>query len=198
MTSMVTWQAEDEVGLEGARVLIGATGFRALGRIVRTGPHGECTSSYRLTVGEDGTVSRLSVTAATADRERHLTMNRTEDGYWLLDDGSGSTRSDFGGAVDVDLERSPLFNTLPIRRLGLHTEAGDHVIPVVFVSLPSLSVELVDQRYCTVSTIGPDGHAVVNFSAGDFSADLTVDADGLVTLYPGLARRVVAPEPVSG
>jgi hypothetical protein len=198
MTSMVTWQAEDEVGLEGARVLIGAAGFRALGRIVRTGPRGECTASYRLTVSEDGTVSRLSVTAATADRERHLTMNRTEDGYWLLDDGSGSTRSDFGGAVDVDLERSPLFNTLPIRRLGLHVEAGDHVIPVVFVSLPSLTVELVDQHYRTVTTIGADGQAVVNFSAGDVTADLSVDAEGLVTSYPGLARRVTAPESVGG
>lgn len=196
MTSMVTWQAEDEVGLEGARVLMGATGFRALGRIVRTGPRVECTASYRLTVNEDGTVQRLSVTAATADRERHLTINRTEDGYWLLEDGSGSNRADFGAAVDVDLERSPLFNTLPIRRLGLHTGSAEHVVPVVFVSLPSLAVELVDQRYRTVSTLGDDGSAVVNFSAGDVSADLTVDADGLVSHYPGLARRVYAAEPV--
>ncbi|AEA22603.1 putative glycolipid-binding domain-containing protein [Pseudonocardia benzenivorans] len=197
MSGMVTWQAEDEVGLEGARVLIGPTGFRALGRVVRTGPHGELTASYRLTLNEDHSVERLSVTAATAERERHLTMNRTEDGFWLLDDGSGSTRSDYDGAIDVDLERSPLFNTLPIRRLGLHTEHGDHVIPVLFVSLPTLSVELVDQHYRTVSVVDGDAPAVVNFSSGEFSADLTVDADGIVDHYPGLARRVRAIEPVA-
>ncbi|WP_098960256.1 putative glycolipid-binding domain-containing protein [Pseudonocardia sp. N23] len=197
MSGMVTWQAEDQVALEGARVLIGQTGFRALGRVVRTGPNGELTASYRLTVNEDRVVERLSVTAATGDRERHLTMNRTEDGYWLLDDGSGSTRSDFGGATDVDLERSPLFNTLPIRRLNLHKEPGDHLIPVLFVSLPSLSVELVDQRYRTVSVGDGDTPAVVNFSSGTFSADLTVDADGIVAHYPGLARRVGAIESVA-
>lgn len=195
--AMVTWQAEDEVGLEGARILIGASGFRALGRVVRTGPRGELTASYRLTVNEDRAVERLSVTAATADRERHLTMNRTEDGYWLLDDGSGSTRSDFGGAIDVDLERSPLFNTLPIRRLGLHLEPGDHRIPVLFVSLPSLTVELVDRRYRTVSVVDGDSPAIINFSAGDFTVDLTVDADGILSHYPGLGRRVGAIEPVA-
>ena len=43
-----------------------------------------------------------------------------------------------------------------------------------------------------------DGQAVVNFSAGDVTADLSVDAEGLVTSYPGLARRVTAPESVGG
>lgn len=198
MTTMVTWQAEDGSALEGARVLIGATGLRASGRIVRAAPGVELTASYRLTVDEGGSVQRLSVTAAIAERERHLTMNRTEDGYWLLDDGSGSTRSEFGGAVDVDLERSPLFNTLPIRRLALHTQPGDHVIPVVHVSLPSLSVELVDQRYRTVSVVDGDSPGVVAFSSGDVEADLTVDADGIVATYPGLGFRVPMAAPAIG
>ena len=45
------------------------------------------TASYRLVVGDDGRVRRLSVTSATAGRERHLTLNRTGDGFWLLDTG---------------------------------------------------------------------------------------------------------------
>ncbi|NMH98344.1 putative glycolipid-binding domain-containing protein [Pseudonocardia acidicola] len=193
MTSMLTWQADGEVGLEGARFLPGAGGFRALSRMVRSGAGGEFTASYRLVVGEDGTVQRLSVTAATAERERHLTINRTEDGQWLLDTGSGSAQPEFGSAVDVDLEYSPLFNTLPIRRLGLHREPGDHTLSVVFVSLPDLEVRLVDQRYRTVSTLtGGDGsgQAVVEFSSGDVTAELVVDPDGVICHYPGLARRV--------
>jgi hypothetical protein len=186
---MLTWQAEDGHGLEGARVSF-AHGFRAQGRIVRP----DLTASYRLVVDEDGLLSRLSVTSDTAARERNLTMNRTGDGYWLLDTGGGTgTRSELGGAVDVDLAHSPLFNTLPIRRLGLHREHGEHTLPMVFVTLPELEVQAVRQTYRTVAL--PDGereHAVIGFSWDDFAAELVVDGDGLVINYPGVAGRLAA------
>jgi len=190
MTTMLTWQADDGHGFEGTRLHFGAgRGFRALGRLVRADPGGEFTASYRLVVRDDGTVERVSITSATAARERHLTLNRTDDGYWLLDTGSGGTRAQFDGAVDVDLAGSPMFNTLPIRRLGLHRDAGEHTLPMVFVSLPDLEVTLVQQRYRTVST---DGTApVVEFSSGDFTAELQLDADAVVVAYPGLATRYV-------
>lgn len=172
-------------------MLLGTAGMRALGRIVRAPEHAPAfTASYRLFVDEQGVVARLSVTSATAERERNLTLNRTEDGYWLLDTGSGGSRAEFGGALDVDLAFSPLYNGLPIRRLGLHRHAGDQELPMVFVSLPSLQVELVSQRYRTVSPLGPDQRAVVGFSSGDFASELVVDADGLVIDYPGLATRL--------
>jgi hypothetical protein len=34
------------------------------------------------------------------------------------------------------------------------------------------------------------GHAEIGFRWGDFTADLVVDADGVVASYPGLARRL--------
>jgi hypothetical protein len=193
VTTMLTWQAEDGHGLEGTRMLPGTGGFRALGRLVRVEPSGGFTASYRLVVGEDGRLSRLSVTSATAERERHLTINRTDDGVWLLDTGTGTggTRDDCAGATDVDLAFSPMFNTLPIRRLGLHREPGEHTIPVVFVSLPELEVRVVEQTYRTVSVLDEStGRAEIGFRWGDFTADLQVDAEGVVTSYPGLARRL--------
>ena len=190
---MLTWQAEDGHGLEGVRMIPGHGGFRALGRMVRVEPDGGFTSSYRLVVGEDGTLSRLSVTSATAERERHLTINRTDDGVWLLDTGSGTgaVRDDCAGSVDVDLAFSPMFNTIPIRRLGLHRQAGEHTLPMVFVSLPDLEVRVVEQTYRTASVLDEGtGHAEIGFRWGDFTADLVVDADGVVASYPGLARRL--------
>ena len=192
VTTMLTWQAEDGHGLEGTRLLLGAGGFRALGRLVRAEPDGAFTASYRLVVAEDGTLSRLSVTSATAERERHLTINRTDDGVWLLDTGTdtGSTRTDFAGVADVDLAYSPMFNTLPIRRLDLHRTAAEHTVPMVYVSLPDLEVRAVEQHYRTVSPLDEDGHALVEFRWDDFVAELVVDADGVVASYPGLARRL--------
>ena len=190
---MLTWRAEDGHGLEGVRMLPGHGGFRALGRMVRVEPGGDFTASYRLVVGEDGRLSRLSVTSATAQRERHLTINRTDDGVWLTDTGSGTggTRGDFAGAVDVDLAFSPMFNTLPIRRLGLHRQSVEQTLPMVFVSLPDLELSVVEQTYRTISTLdeGSD-HAEVEFRWADFTAELVVDAEGLVTSYPGVARRL--------
>jgi hypothetical protein len=192
VTTMLTWQADDGHGLEGARVSF-AHGFRAQGRLVRP----DFTASYRLVVDEDGLLSRLSVTSDTAARERNLTMNRTGDGYWLLDAGrgDGGTRSELGGAVDVDLAHSPLFNTLPIRRLGLHKEPGEHTMAMVFVTLPELEVQAVQQTYRTVSVVGPgDDPGVVAFSWDDFHAELVVDVDGLVLSYPGVATRLTSNE----
>jgi hypothetical protein len=148
------------------------------------------TASYRLVVGEEGALSRLAVTTASADRERTLTVNPTEDGYWLLDTGSGGRRAEFQGALDVDLAYSPLFNALPIRRLGLHRQAAERTVPVVYVSLPTLEVELMEQHYRTVVPLGEDGRAVVNFRARDVDADLVVDADGLVLDYPDLVTAL--------
>ena len=152
MSALVTWRSDDGRGVEGTRLLIGDGGLRALGRMMHGGDADgpAFTASYRLVADPDGRLRRLAVTSATAGRERHLTLNRTDDGFWLLDTGSGGGRSDFAGAVDVDLAFSPMFTTLPIRRLGLHHGPGDHLLRVVVVALPELTVEVVEQRYRTV------------------------------------------------
>lgn len=200
MSALVTWRSDDGRGVEGTRLLVGDGGLRALGRMVHGGDADgpAFTASYRLVADADGRLRRLAVTSATDDRERHLTLNRTDDGFWLLDTGSGGSRSDFAGAVDVDLAFSPMFNTLPIRRLGLHRGPGDHLLKVVFVALPELTAEVVDQRYRAVSPLGEGarpGEAVVGFTWNTFDAELVVDADAVVTSYPGVALRLpdVAP-----
>ena len=105
---MFTWQGGDGRQLESARILLGNRGLRALGRLVRA-PLDEpaFTASYRLFVNEDGVPARLSVTSATAERERNLTLNHTDDGYWLLDTGSGGSRAEFAGAVSSLLGGKP-------------------------------------------------------------------------------------------
>jgi hypothetical protein len=196
MTRLVTWRSDDGRGVEGTRLLLGTPGLRALGRMVHAGGGVDdppFTASYRLVAGPDGALHRLAVTSATPARERHLTLNRTDDGFWLLDTGSGGDRSEFDGAVDVDLAYSPMFNTLPIRRLRLHREPGDHLLKVVFVALPELTTEVVEQRYRAVSPLGkgerPD-EAVVGFTWNTFTAELAVDDDAVVTSYPGVASRI--------
>jgi hypothetical protein len=191
---MFSWRGEDGRALETARVLLGRTGLRALGRSVHAPADGSAfTVSYRLVVDDLGVVSRLSVTTASLDRERNLTLNRTEDGYWLMDTGAGGSRAQFDGAVDIDLQSSVLFNALPTRRLDLHRRSGEQELPMVYVSVPNLEVALTTQRYSTVSTLtdsDDEDRAVIGFSSGDFASELTVDANGIPLAYPGTAVRI--------
>jgi hypothetical protein len=85
----------------------------------------------------------------------------------------------------VDLGRAPLFNALPIRRLGLREgDVGiENRIPVAWVHVPSLEVLPATQTYTVLS---PDR---ARFTVKGFTAELALDPDGYVTHYPGLAER---------
>jgi hypothetical protein len=92
----------------------------------------------------------------------------------------------FRTALDVDLGRSPLTNTLPIRRLGLLGAAPgtSREVTVAWVEVPTLAVIADTQVY----TVLGDGR--IGFRSGNFTAELEVDEDGYVSSYPGLARRI--------
>lgn len=174
--------------VEAARVILGERSLRATGSIVscRQEDTDAYTASYTLTTDETGVVERLTVRVIRAMGEQHVALTRSEEGMWLVDHGQGAARTNFGGALDVDLQFSPLFNALPVRRLNPHRSAAKHDLAMVFVSLPGLEVSRVPQGYRTVSLGDP---AVVGLSSDSLETELTVDADGLVLEYPGLARR---------
>ncbi|MGH3880398.1 MAG: putative glycolipid-binding domain-containing protein [Actinophytocola sp.] len=188
---MMTWQGvAASPRLESVRLLVSDGRLRASGRVVAAAsPTTEAFSaSFEFTVARSGDVGRGLLRTFTAEEERQISVGRTEDGVWLIDHGQGTERNEFDGAADVDVSGLVTFTALPIRRLGLHRKPGEHDLPVVYVTLPDLSVRLSHQTYRTVSVT--DDGAVINYSVPDFSADLTVDRDGLVIDYPGIAKRV--------
>ncbi|OLF07641.1 hypothetical protein BLA60_26630 [Actinophytocola xinjiangensis] len=185
---MMTWQGVAAPYLESVRLLVSDGRLRATGRIVAATSQDPFHASFELTVARGGEVGKGLLRTTTADEERQVSVGRTQDGVWLVDHGHGTERNEFDGAKDVDVTGAVTFTSLPIRRLGLHREAGEYELPVLQVSMPDLSVRLVRQTYRTVS-VSSSG-AVINYSVPGFSADLTVDPDGLVIDYPGIASRV--------
>ncbi|WP_309110227.1 putative glycolipid-binding domain-containing protein [Saccharothrix sp.] len=185
---IVTWQGYDVPRLEQVRFLLSERKLRASGRIVTAGPEEQFSGSFEVSVGETGNVTRLLLRTATVSEERQISVSRSSEGAWLVDYGQGAERADFDGAVDVDVQSAVLFNAIPVRRLNLQLEPGEHELPVVYVTLPDLSVRLVRQKYRTVS-VGEE-HSVVSFESGDFQQDITVDRTGLVVDYPGIAYRI--------
>ncbi len=124
--AVLTWRAHDEPRMESVRVQLSGNRIKAYGRIVAaaTESHPAFSASYDLVTDETGATKRLSLTVTLAERERQLSIARDEENMWLVQDHTQTKRSDFGGALDVDVVFSPFFNALPIRRTGLHQRAG--------------------------------------------------------------------------
>lgn len=166
--------------LQGARI-------KAYGRIVAaaTPSHPAFSASYDLVTDETGATKRLSMTVTLAERERQLSIARDEESMWLVQDHSGQTsRSAFDGALDVDLIFSPFFNALPIRRTGVYRGDGASVtLPVVYVRVPDLSVDVATISY----SAGPEG---IKLHSPVAETTITVDSDGFILDYPGLAERI--------
>jgi hypothetical protein len=102
-------------------------------------------------------------------------------------DGESFPVPHLDGCVDVDLVGSPFTNTLPIRRAALPAggEAAEYLM--AFVPFDTLDPFVDSQRYRCL-----DADRRFRFEAVDasFTADITVDDDGLVTDYPGLFKRL--------
>lgn len=183
--AVLTWRAHDEPRMESVRVQLQGKRIKAYGRIVAaaTDTHPAFSASYDLVTDESGATKRLSLTVTLAERERQLSIARDEESQWLVQDHSQTRRSDFGGALDVDVIFSPFFNALPIRRVGLHTRSESVTLPVTYVRLPELTVEPVTISY----TSGPDG---IKLHSPVAETTITVDSDGFILDYPGLAERI--------
>lgn len=188
--AILTWQAHDVPRMESVRVQMSGKRIKAYGRIVAaaTASHPSFSSSYSLVTDESGATKRLSLTVTLAERERQLSIARDEENMWLIQDHQNQTkRSAYDGALDVDVIYSPFFNALPIRRTGLYERADTITLPVVYVRLPELSVEPATIGY---SSIGPDREAGIKLHSPVAQTTITVDADGFLLDYPGLAERI--------
>ena len=85
--------------------------------------------------------------------------------------------------VFTELARHPGELEQVRRRLGLHADAENVEVPVVYVMLPNLVVQEATLTYSS----GPDGIHVLSPVS---SATITVDTDGFVVDYPGLSERI--------
>lgn len=161
--------------------------IKAYGRIVSAATSSDpaFSASYDLVTDETGATKRLSLTMTLAERERQLSIARDEEGMWLVRDHQNQTsRAAYEGAMDVDVVFSPFFNALPIRRTGLHQRAESLEVPVVYVRLPELTVELETISYSSA------GGAGIGLKSPIADTTITVDDDGFILDYPGLATRI--------
>jgi uncharacterized protein len=126
--------------------------------------------SYEIETDSAFVTEQFSAECETTEGSRRIELRR---GVELADD-----------ILDVDLQFSPLFNSLPVLRDQLLDGGAARVYTMAFILVPELSVVPSQQEYTPLEP------GVVRYSSGAFSADIRFDSEGFVEDYPRLARRI--------
>jgi uncharacterized protein len=140
--------------------------------------------NYRLVW--DGTwrlrTALLDVTTEACSRSLELAA----DGQGNWRDGSGQTRPDLQGCLDIDIWPTPFTNTLPICRAPMAVGERREFV-MAWVSAPELILRPMRQAY---TRLADRRYLYQNLEGSDFQAHLDVDADNIVLDYDGVFRRI--------
>lgn len=182
-TTRVAWRRSDEIeadefctltlrdgGLSMVGTVLGADG----GRPVRI--------EYRVLADARGFTTAVHVRQVVGFEQRAIVLLRDAKGGWTAD---GKRAAKLRSCTDIDLGCSPSTNTLPIRRLHLAIGASK-TIAAAWIQFPSLEVVKAPQTYTRVD------ESTYHYASGAFEADLTVDDEGLVTVYAAWRRTAYA------
>jgi hypothetical protein len=201
----VVWTGVEEWLSEAAAVELSDSGLRATGVQLGADP-APYRIDYRLDAANGFVTRELDLTGTGEGWRRRLELRHDRSGGWradLEDEGDvpggpwDGELPDLSDARDIDIGFSPLTNSMPVLRHGLHRD-GSRDFVMAWIEVPQLRVVAKRQRYEHVRA-GQDG-AIVRFLDGesDFSAELELGRDRLLLHYPGLARRVLAREMAAG
>jgi hypothetical protein len=181
----VMWAPWEGPGLEHLRLVTSGSGIVANGLVIGLEAGRPFRIGYEVRCDERWRVREVRV--ATPDSERPVLKLLTDgEGRWKR--GGGEPVPELDGCIDVDISATPFTNTLPIRRLGLKPGESEE-LAVTYIRVPELLVGPERQRYGYLEAQADGGLYRFEALPSGFTAELPVDAEGLVIDYPGLFRR---------
>jgi uncharacterized protein len=181
--AVASWEHRDaRSGFEVAFFVAGADGGWVIEGSTAALEAGEAwVVTYRIEVDAAWLTRRAVIGSRTVGGVRETRLESDGAGHWLVD---GAAAPGLDGCLDVDLESSAMTNTLPVHRLDLGAGAGA-AAPAAYVRAVDLGVGRLEQTYRRA------GERRYEYAAPafGFTAVLAYDDSGLVTDYPGIARR---------
>ena len=177
MRREVMWSAWDVPGLGHLRLAV-HDGITAHGVVIGVTEGRPFRAVYEVRCDAEWRVRALRVVAPGEP-----------PGVDVFSDGEGNWTT-LAGCIDADISVTPFTNTLSIRRLDLAPEESAELC-VAYVKGTELQAWPEPQRYICFEKSNRGGLYRFLSLDGGFTADLPVDAHGLVLDYPGLFRRVL-------
>ena len=173
-TRRVAWRRSDEIETDEVCTLtLRDTGYSMVGTVLGADAGAPLRVEYQVLVDRSGLTTAAHVRDLRGFSTRTLAVERTAKGAWTV---NGVAARSLKGCTDVDLGCSPSTNTLPIRRLNLAIGASQ-TIKAAWVRFPELEVVKADQTYTRLDEF------TYRYASGTFEGEISVDDDGLVTLY---------------
>ena len=179
------WTPWEGPGLEHLRLVTSDGGVVANGMVIGL----EAGRPFRIghEIRCDGRWGVRELRVAAPDSEQPvLELLADGEGHWKR--GGGEPVPELDGCIDVDISATPFTNTLPIRRLRLKPGESEELM-VTYIRVPELLVGPERQRYECLQAQADGGLYRFEALPSGFTAELPVDAKGLVIDYPGLFRR---------
>jgi uncharacterized protein len=190
MERNIMWALVEEPGMEHLRLTRDDGQIVADGVIVGVTENQPFRVHYKIRCDAEWRVREADIRLLDGAGQ-NIKLNADGEGHWT--DGSGNPVLSLNGCLEVDISATPFTNTLAIRRTRLQPgESADLV--AAFIAVPEMAVTPSRQRY-TCLELRSDGGLYKYEDEGlfqGFTADLSVDADGLVVKYPELFKRVWA------
>jgi uncharacterized protein len=190
MERNIIWALVEEPGMEHLRLTVNDGQIVADGVIVGVTENQPFRVHYKIRCDAEWRVREADIRLLDGVGQ-NIKLNADGKGHWT--DGSGNHVLSLNGCLEVDISATPFTNTLAIRRTRLQPgESADLV--AAFIAVPEMVVTPSRQRYTCVD-LRSDGGLYKYEDEGlfqGFTADLSVDADGLVVEYPELFKRVWA------
>ena len=181
----VMWVPWEGPGLEHLRLVTSDRGVVANGLVIGLEAGRPFRIGYEIRC--DGLWRVREVRVATPDSALPV-LELLADGEGRWKRRGGEPVPELDGCIDVDISATPFTNTLPIRRLGLKAGESEE-LAVTYVRVPELLVGAERQRYGCLEARTDGGLYRFEALPSGFTAELPVDAEGLVLDYPGLFRR---------
>jgi uncharacterized protein len=189
VTTDVLWAAWDGRGLEHLALHVEPGGVRADSLITAVDDDGRPYRARYVVECDAGWILRRARIEVLETPARVMDVRADGRGRWT--DAATGVALALDGCVDIDIYPSPFTNTLPIRRLA-EAEVGRPVaVDVAWVVLPALTIQATRQVYTLLERDGAGARWRFRAVDSDYTAELAVDAQGVVRDYPEIARRLM-------
>ncbi len=176
--NVIVWRRLDQPGHEWARLSFQGSSWHLAGTAVFAYDRRPCRLDYLVVCDSEWRTTSARVMGWVGQATIEIEISVDPARRWWL---NGKEGPEVARCLDLDLNFSPSTNLLPIRRLDLSIGQAAEV-RAAWLRFPGFTLEPLDQIYRHVANKAYRYES----GGGAFVREITVNAAGFITNYPGL------------